>query len=58
MEALNGMTLLETLEDESAEVENLDEYLLGPQNQQEKEMQNNDVEETKDAITSANNGSK
>ena len=32
MEALNGMTLLETLEDESAEVENLDEYLLGPQN--------------------------
>lgn len=32
MEALNGMTLLETLQDESScDQENLDEYLLGPQ---------------------------
>lgn len=33
MEALNGMTLLETLQDESScDQENLDEYLLGSQN--------------------------
>ena len=30
MEALNGLTLLETLQDESRDMENLDDILLGP----------------------------
>ena len=33
MEALNGMTLLETLEDEGTDFENFDDYLLDDQNQ-------------------------
>jgi len=33
MEALNGMTLLETLEDEGADIENIEEYLLDDLNQ-------------------------
>ena len=33
MEALNGMTLLETLEDECTDIENFDDYLLDDKNQ-------------------------
>jgi len=56
MEALNGMTLAETLEDDGADNENMDDYLVNDQSQQNDANQlkvSNDEETKSTAIVDA-----